>query len=599
MAALPIRVRVLGSGTSVGVPFIGCDCEVCLSDDPRDNRLRPSIAVEYNGRCVLVDTAPDFRTQALRAKLARVDAILYTHHHADHVMGLDDVRPFNFRQGGEIPVYGSEETLSTLKQVFPYAFHDRPSEQSRPRLTAHAIYDQPIDLFGLRIQPLPLEHGKGLSLGFRFGNVAYLTDHSRIPETTRRWLQGLDVLFLDALRYRRHPTHSTIAYSVKTVQKLQPKRAYFTHISHDLKHARVERTLPPNVRLSCDGLTLHTGWQSQPAKKTSLAIYRSLAEAAGAFGPCALSIGNFDGPHAGHVELFRRVRQMANDLDVKAAVVTFEPHPLRVLAPEKAPALLSSLEVRMAVMEAEGIEQLLVLPFDAELARLEPQEFFQRVLVDTLQTEALAVGDNFRFGRNQSGDIRTLQQLAAAHDMHVEAMEPVSMRGHVISSSLIRRLLKAGKVQLAARLLRRPFALQGPVVSGHGIGRRETVPTLNLQAGGELIPTRGVYVTRTTCLQTMRQWHSVTNVGLRPTFGNSEELSIETFLLQPLKDEDPKDIRVEFLRFVREERRFATSAELKARILLDVARATAWFRRVQRWIGSFEKESRETVIHGA
>ena len=257
MAGEPISITVLGSGTSVGVPTIGCHCAVCTSTDPRDNRLRPSILVKYAGHGVLIDTTPDLRQQALRAKIERVDAILFTHSHADHIMGLDDVRPFNFRQGGEIPIYGSAETIANIRHCFRYIFDARYAESAVPRLVTNAFDGAPINLFGLHFTPVRLCHGKGTVYGFRFGNAAYLTDHSDIPESSMEQLHGLDVLFLDALRYKPHPTHSTVDRSVRTVEKLAPRRAFFTHICHDLGHERAESLLPPHIRLAYDGLEIH------------------------------------------------------------------------------------------------------------------------------------------------------------------------------------------------------------------------------------------------------------------------------------------------------------------------------------------------------
>ena len=257
MAPFELTITVLGSGTSVGVPTVGCVCKVCTSDDARDKRLRPSVLISYQGRNVLVDTSPDFRYQALRASIGRIDAVLYTHSHADHIMGLDDLRPFNFLQRETIPIYASPTHLAYLKRVFPYIFDDTPSESSRPRITAHEFDETgPINLFGLAFQPLRLAHGKGLSFGFRFGSAAYLTDHSEIPPESLQHLRGLDVLFLDALRHNPHPTHSTVNQSLKSVEQLQPKRAFFTHISHDLGHARTEQQLPEHVRLAYDNMRI-------------------------------------------------------------------------------------------------------------------------------------------------------------------------------------------------------------------------------------------------------------------------------------------------------------------------------------------------------
>jgi phosphoribosyl 1,2-cyclic phosphate phosphodiesterase len=254
----PLRITVLGSGTSVGVPTVGCHCDVCGSGDPRDKRLRPSILLRYNQHNVLVDTTPDFRYQALRAGIERVDAVLFTHAHADHIMGLDDIRPFNFQRRGQIPIFGSPETMAIIRRCFEYVFNDVEKEKETPipRLEIRTLDGSPFELFGREVIPVPLMHGKQPIYGFRIGQAAYLTDHSEIPEESFELLRGLDVLFLDALRHRPHPTHSTVERSTGYVEKLAPRRAFFTHICHDLPHARTEETLPPNVRLAYDGLEL-------------------------------------------------------------------------------------------------------------------------------------------------------------------------------------------------------------------------------------------------------------------------------------------------------------------------------------------------------
>jgi len=252
----PLSITVLGSGTSVGVPTIGCHCAVCTSADPRDQRLRPSIFIKYDGHGILIDTTPDFRQQALRARIERIDAILFTHSHADHIMGLDDVRPFNFRQGGVIPIYGSPDTLENIQRVFRYIFDPRFAESAVPRLVPNIFNSAPVNLFGLDFLPIRLCHGKGTVHGFRFGPVAYLTDHSDIPDESMAQLEGLDVLFLDALRYKPHPTHSTVERPLESVEKLAPRRAFFTHICHDLAHADTESKLPAHVRLAYDGLEI-------------------------------------------------------------------------------------------------------------------------------------------------------------------------------------------------------------------------------------------------------------------------------------------------------------------------------------------------------
>ncbi|HUX67065.1 MAG TPA: MBL fold metallo-hydrolase [Terriglobales bacterium] len=249
------QVTILGSGTSTGVPTLGCGCAVCHSDDPHDQRLRPSIWLSYGGHQVVVDTTPDFRTQALRAGLPGLDAVLYTHSHADHIMGLDDIRPFNFGRPDPLPVYASAATLADLRRVYQYVFDATYTVSAIPRIAAHAIA-APVDLFGVVFEPLPVRHGEQEVLGFRFGANAYVTDFSEIPAASLERLRGLDLLILDALRVRPHPTHSHLANSLRLVEELRPRRAYFTHIAHELGHAATERSLPAGVRLAYDGLRL-------------------------------------------------------------------------------------------------------------------------------------------------------------------------------------------------------------------------------------------------------------------------------------------------------------------------------------------------------
>jgi phosphoribosyl 1,2-cyclic phosphate phosphodiesterase len=228
---------------------------VCQSTDPRDKRLRPSILLRYGGRNVVIDTTPDFRAQVLRSGISRLDAILYTHAHADHILGLDDVRPFNYRQKERIPLYATEDTLAAIQRVFSYAFVDDP-QSTVPKLDLRVVHDETFDLFGARFTPIRVTHGHSTVFGFRFGAAAYLTDHNGIPDESMAKLSGLDVLFLDALRYRPHPTHSTVEQCLKWVEQLQPKRVFFTHMCHDLGHEQTEAQLPPHVRLAYDGLEI-------------------------------------------------------------------------------------------------------------------------------------------------------------------------------------------------------------------------------------------------------------------------------------------------------------------------------------------------------
>ena len=267
-------LTVLGSGTSMGVPTIGCDCAVCTSADPHDRRTRPSIMVQWDdpssqqvqkrdlpgapNHTVLIDTTPDFREQAIREHIRKIDAIIYTHGHADHILGLDDVRPLSFARvtgGSKIPLYASENTAKVLRSVFRYIFDADYKYGGLAQVELHPI-NGPIEIFGATFTPMPVLHGDVPIEAFRFGSAAYLTDFSAVPEATMEKLQGLDILFLDALRHQPHPTHSTVENSLKIVEQLKPKRTFFTHISHDLPDEKTNAALPDNVRLAHDGLKL-------------------------------------------------------------------------------------------------------------------------------------------------------------------------------------------------------------------------------------------------------------------------------------------------------------------------------------------------------
>lgn len=324
----------------------------------------------------------------------------------------------------------------------------------------------------------------------------------------------------------------------------------------------------------------------------SALVFRSLEEANGRFGPCALAIGNFDGVHIGHQSLLAEatgfVRQnspageqigFVSQDRLFAAALTFQPHPATVVAPHRAPPLICSLEQRLRFLEAAGAERILVLPFTLETALLSPEEFIQQILINGMDTRAVFVGENFRFGHKQAGTPATLQALGEQFGFVSQFVKPVILRGELVSSSLIRGYLAKGDVARAGRLLGRCFSVEGAVVSGQGIGSKQTVPTLNLRPAPEQILPRGVYISQTIESTGARRWQSITNVGVRPTFGG-EELTVETFLLSPLDGPRPEQIEVHFHRFVREERQFPSPEALKAQIMKDVGRAQAYWRRV-------------------
>ncbi len=249
-------LTVLGSGTSMGVPTIGCTCAVCRSSDPHDRRTRPSVLIEYDGHAVLIDTTPDFREQAIRENIRNLDAVLYTHTHADHILGIDDLRPLSFLHApNKLPLYARPDAAEFIRNMFRYIFDAKYKFGSLPQVELRPL-EGTLDLFGARFEPVPVIHGDMEIYGFRFGSAAYLTDHSEIPDTSYEKLQGLDILFLDALRHKPHPTHSTVENSLRIVEKVKPQRAFFTHICHDLPHQATNAALPPNVRLAYDGMKL-------------------------------------------------------------------------------------------------------------------------------------------------------------------------------------------------------------------------------------------------------------------------------------------------------------------------------------------------------
>ncbi|HEX4037230.1 MAG TPA: MBL fold metallo-hydrolase [Acidobacteriaceae bacterium] len=256
------EIVVLGSGTSMGVPTLGCRCAVCTSTDPRNRRTRPSIAVEWNAgkvkRTVVIDTGPDFREQALREDIRHVDAVLYTHSHADHILGLDDLRPLSFQhKPSSLPLYADEATARVLRKVFEYTFAKDATYPTRARVELHRLEgEETAEILGVRFQRIPLLHGEMQVAGFRFGSAAYLTDMSTIPKSSLPLLAGLDVMILDALRPQPHPTHATLAEALGWVERLKPRQAWFTHMSHEVDHGETEKTFPANVRLLYDGLRI-------------------------------------------------------------------------------------------------------------------------------------------------------------------------------------------------------------------------------------------------------------------------------------------------------------------------------------------------------
>jgi phosphoribosyl 1,2-cyclic phosphate phosphodiesterase len=255
------EITFLGTGTSNGIPVIGCDCGVCRSTDPRDRRTRTSALVRYDEHAILIDTATELRAQALANDVRRVEAVLMTHAHADHTGGFDDLRRFNELQGEHIPVYADPGTASMLRERYAYTFSDLyPFYGGKPDLLLHEI-GGPFAIFGQEIIPIPVLHGRLPITGFRFGDLAYITDAKEIPASSLDLLRDLDVLVLNALRARSHPTHLSFSEAVGIIETVRPRRAFLVHLSHETSHADAQRLLPAGIEVAWDGLvvTTHNG----------------------------------------------------------------------------------------------------------------------------------------------------------------------------------------------------------------------------------------------------------------------------------------------------------------------------------------------------
>lgn len=320
-------------------------------------------------------------------------------------------------------------------------------------------------------------------------------------------------------------------------------------------------------------------------------IVRDLSELRAPLDKSAVTIGNFDGIHLGHRELLCRVVNSARDLNGTSVVVTFDPHPAQVLAPERAPKILTPLPLKTRLIEREGIDLLMVLRFNRELSLLSPAEFAGRILVEKLRAAIVHVGSNFRFGHQRAGDTAVLTELGSKGGFRVETLPMIRVRGHRVSSSQVRHFLSEGRVEIAGRMLGRPYTVSGTIMEGEGVGRKQTVPTLNLGPVEQQLPKNGVYITRTRVDGTL--YDSVTNVGHRPTFGH-HGLTVETFLLNFRGEVKAEEMEIEFLRRLRDEIKFPNSEALKRQIQQDVRKSLKFFRLWKRLSETLPGSNRST-----
>jgi riboflavin kinase/FMN adenylyltransferase len=544
-------------------------------------------------RVILIDTGPDFREQALRNSLTRVDAVFYTHGHADHIFGLDDLRPLSFtvfREGGHIPLYASPETEETLRRIYDYTFSPKATYPNRPRVHIEPLSDR-ATVFGVEFTRVPVFHGELGINGFRFGRTAYLTDVSRIPEESFAMLEGLDHVVLSALRHKPHPNHATVEQAVEWARRIGAKHTWLTHIAHELGHEETNAKLPDSIRMAYDGLTFPIELErSKPASRDTFSIgspgsapgktvpvFRSLEEVPPDFGPSVAAIGNFDGVHRGHQEILGAAAAEARARGMRSIAITFCPHPAQFLYPKEAPKLLTFLPERLRLLAKTGVDAILVLPFDEALSRVTAEDFVRNVLVGVLKVRGIHEGGNFRFGHGAKAGIHELRAFGEEFGFDVQVHSAVRVHGLEVSSSAVRSLIGSGDVRRARWMLGRVFGVHSHPAKGRGVGTKLLVPTVNLAPYEGLLPGFGVYVTRLTIDN--QCFEAVTNVGDRPTFegvGFGVETHILNFSPVDLSDETP--LRLEFLFRLRGEMKWPSTEALKVQIFKDVGRAKRYFQ---------------------
>ncbi len=251
----PLELVILGCGTSSGVPVIGCHCRVCVSSDPRNKRTRSSVLIRTNGRNILIDTSTDLRIQSLTNGVERIDGVLFTHPHADHIHGIDELRAFNHVQGAAIPCFGSDYTIKRIRIMFDYIFNDNAGNGWKPNLTTNVV-DSPFELFKLHVMPVEISHGSASIFGYRINDVAYITDCSMIPERSFADLKGVKILILGALRFKPHPTHFSVQQALDASARISPERTILTHLSHSLDYTRDNPSLPAGIEFAYDGMRI-------------------------------------------------------------------------------------------------------------------------------------------------------------------------------------------------------------------------------------------------------------------------------------------------------------------------------------------------------
>jgi riboflavin kinase/FMN adenylyltransferase len=321
-------------------------------------------------------------------------------------------------------------------------------------------------------------------------------------------------------------------------------------------------------------------------------VVRALSELHEPLRASAVTIGNFDGIHLAHRQLLSSVVSSAREIGGTSVAVTFDPHPMQVLAPERAPQILTPLPLKIRLIEQEGVDLLVILRFTRELSMLSPAEFVRSILVEKLRACVVHVGSNFRFGNQRAGDVRVLGEIGSREGFRVEVLPMIEVRGHPVSSSQVRRFLSEGRVEIAGRLLGRPYSISGPITAGEGVGRKQTVPTLNLGPVEQLLPQKGVYITRTRVGDALHD--SVTNVGHKPTFGH-HRLTVESFLLDFQGEVHAEEMEVEFLHRLRDEIKFPGAEELKQQIQRDVRRSQKFFRLMKMLRGRFPSPGRSAT----